>query len=218
MSGLAIATTNTLYFSALQYVSVAVVAVMIMQSVWITMVYGFVFKRQSPTVGQFLSVLVIMLGTILATELLTQQQTLSIWGVFLGFCSACTFAGTIMMTGHVASHAQPIERALWVSMGAGFFVTVFWSPSIDFTSALSALSWGPTMAFFAVVLPLLCFSRGMPLLTPSLGGLLSAIELPSAIVVAYLLLGESIHFTQFIGIILILLALLLPNLFKIIKK
>lgn len=58
----------------------------------------------------------------------------------------------------------------------------------------------------------------MPALSPSLGGILSSIELPSAIIFAYLLLGETISLIQVIGILLILLAIILPNLRQSAKR
>lgn len=213
-SGLAIALSNIFYFSALQYVSVAVTAVMLMQSVWIAMIYGIFVKKSWPSRQQIFAVIGIMLGTILATNLLSKHQDISWLGIFLGLCSACSYAATIMITNNVASKAEPIQRAFYVSLGAACFITLFWIRHVDFHAPSSSFIWGALMACFAVVLPLLCFSNGMPKLSPSVGALISSLELPSAIIAAYLILNESISTSQALGILLILIAVAYPSIIK----
>ncbi|UNM96899.1 DMT family transporter [Ignatzschineria rhizosphaerae] len=218
LSGLAMASTNSFYFASLQYVSVTVSAVLLMQSVWIAMLLGLIFKRNIPSRYQIWSVVLIMIGTVLATQLLSSDLSLSWIGVLLGFGSAIAYAGTIMATNAVAKEADPIQRATYVSFGASFFLLLFWGYKLDFQNIGVTLHWAPVIAIFTAVLPLICFSKGMPALSPSLGGILSSIELPSAIIFAYLLLGEKISLLQVIGILIILFAIILPNIVVVISK
>ena len=218
LSGLAMASTNSFYFASLQYVSVAVSAVLLMQSVWIAMLFGFIFKRNIPSRSQLLSVAFIMVGTVLATQLLSSDISLSWIGVLLGLGAGVTYAGTIMVTNSVAKEADPIQRATYVSIGASFFLLLFWGYQLEFVQVEQLFQWAPIIAIFTAVLPLICFSKGMPALSPSLGGILSSIELPSAIIFAYLLLGEKISLLQIIGILIILFAICLPNLKSLLRR
>lgn len=211
LSGLAMASTNSFYFASLQYVSVAVSAVLLMQSVWVAMLFGMIFKRNIPTSVQVFSVVLIMIGTVFATQILSSQISLSGIGILLGFAAGVAYAGTIMATNAVAKEADPIQRATYVSVGASLFLLLFWGYQLDFDHMGAVFHWAPIIAIFSAVLPLICFSKGMPSLSPSLGGILSSIELPSAIIFAYLLLGEKISAIQVAGILIILLAICLPN-------
>lgn len=125
ISGLAMAATNSFYFASLQYVSVAVSAVLLMQSVWIAMLFGMIFKRMIPSRLQWLAVLLIMVGTIFATQILSSDISLSWIGVLLGFGSGVAYAGTIIVTNIVVKEADPIQRATYVSIGASFFFYYF---------------------------------------------------------------------------------------------
>lgn len=211
LSGLAMASTNSFYFASLQYVSVAVSAVLLMQSVWVAMLLGIILKRNIPTRKQIISVVLIMVGTVFATQIFSSQISLSWFGVLLGFAAGIAYAGTIMATNAVAKEADPIQRATYVSIGASLFLLLFWGYQLDFDNFSTVLHWAPIIAIFSAVLPLICFSKGMPALSPSLGGILSSIELPSAIIFAFLLLGEKISLIQIAGILMILFAICLPN-------
>lgn len=129
-----------------------------------------------------------------------------------------TYAGTIMVTNSVAKEADPIQRATYVSIGASFFLLLFWGYKLEFVDVDLLFQWAPIIAVFTAVLPLICFSKGMPALSPSLGGIFSSLELPSAIIFAYLLLGEKISLLQVIGILIILFAIILPNLVRVNRR
>ncbi|WP_413492862.1 EamA family transporter [Morganella psychrotolerans] len=218
LSGLAMASTNTLYFASLQFISVTVSAVLLMQSVWITMILGFIFKRHIPSKNQIIAVIFIMIGTVLATQIFTADMTLSVIGVMLAFGSACAYACMMMITNSVVKDADPIQRAMYVSVGAVFFLILFLGSQIEFNDQLIVFRWAPVIAIFSVVFPLICFSKGMPQLSPGLGGILSSVELPSAIIFAYILLNEEITSVQISGILIILLSVIYPNLAYIIRK
>lgn len=218
LSGLAMASTNSFYFVSLQYISVAVTAVLLMQSVWVAMLFGIIVRRQIPSRIQVISVIFIMIGTIFATQILSSDISLSWIGILLGFASGVAYAGTIIATNSVAKEADPIQRATYVSVGASLFLLLFWGYQLDFNHIANTFQWAPIIAIFAAVLPLICFSKGMPALSPSLGGILSSIELPSAIIFAFFLLGEKISLIQIAGIIIILFAICLPNMRGILRR
>lgn len=62
-----------------------------------------------------------------------------------------------------------------------------------------------------MVFPLVAYSIFMPYLDLGIGPILSSLELPSSIVVAFILLGETVDWVQIVGVILIILAVVLPD-------
>lgn len=218
LSGASVALTNTFYFSSLAYVSVAIAAVMLMQSVWIAIIFDYLFKRLKPNRSQILAVFLVLIGTVLATQLLVNSQQIAVKGLLLSFLSGVCYAATIMVTNSLRKDLPPISRAFWIALGAFIFTSLIWLNRVDWSSLLASSAWGALIALFSLVLPLLCFSRGMPLISASLGGLLASIELPAAILFAVWLLHESISHLQVLGIICILLAISLPQLIWLIRQ
>jgi drug/metabolite transporter (DMT)-like permease len=64
---------------------------------------------------------------------------------------------------------------------------------------------------FGTILPPLLFTRGLPLTGMGLGAIIATIEIPVSIVVALILVKEPVIFIQWIGVILILFAVVLMN-------
>lgn len=101
ISGSSMGFTNTFYLLSLAYVPVAIAAVMMMQSVWLSIAISCLVHRKGPTVTQVISVITILLGTILATGLFPLSQSISWKGMGLSFLSALAYALTIQFTGNV---------------------------------------------------------------------------------------------------------------------
>ena len=63
------------------------------------------------------------------------------------------------------------------------------------------------------------FTKGMPLVGVGLGGIIASIELPVSVTMAYLFINEAVNLYQWIGIVLIVLAIAIMNIsfIKILK-
>ncbi|KRL57542.1 membrane protein [Lentilactobacillus parakefiri DSM 10551] len=213
ISGSSMGFTNTFYLLSLAYVPVAIAAVMMMQSVWLSIAISCLVHRKGPTVTQVISVITILLGTILATGLFPLSQSISWKGMGLSFLSALAYALTIQFTGNVGANLHPLTKAQLMSGGALIVILVIWLPTILPVHHLATgLAWGGITSFFAMLLPLTCFSFFMPQLPLGIGPIISSLELPASVVFAFILLGETVTFTQIIGVILIVLAVVVTNL------
>ena len=76
------------------------------------------------------------------------------------------------------------------------------------------LNWGIVLSLFGTILPPLLFTKGMPLTGMGLGAIVASIEIPVSIFVAYIWLSEAVSLFQWVGILLILFAVVLMNLQK----
>jgi drug/metabolite transporter (DMT)-like permease len=73
-------------------------------------------------------------------------------------------------------------------------------------------SWGIVLALFGTILPPVLFSIGMPKINLGLGAILSSVEIPVSVLMAYFLLHEKVNLYQWSGIILIMITVILMNL------
>ncbi len=68
------------------------------------------------------------------------------------------------------------------------------------------------MALFGTVIPPILFNIGFTNAGLGLGSIVSSLELPVSVTMAFVLLGEKVELIQWVGIILILFAIVLMNL------
>ncbi|WP_392566557.1 DMT family transporter [Utexia brackfieldae] len=214
LSGTSIALTNTCYFLSLSYVPVAVAAVMLMQSVWLAILLGCLINRRYPSKLQLGIVILILFGTVLATDVLNINQSVSIIGLTLGFLAAFCYALTIQFTSKLCTELPAIKRASLMSIGAFIFIAIIWGREVSTAHIVIELKWGALISIFAMVLPLACLSIGMPKTAPGIGEIISSLELPAAILFALIFLNEQINLAQLLGVSIIILAVILTRFAK----
>jgi drug/metabolite transporter (DMT)-like permease len=76
------------------------------------------------------------------------------------------------------------------------------------------IKWGPILALFGTILPPLFFTAGMPKINVGIGAIISAIELPVAVIMGYFVLAEEQDVIKWAGITLIIAAIVLMNMKK----
>lgn len=95
--------------------------------------------------------------------------------------------------------------------GLVIIVVIFHSSLNQEFSYRIFLSWGLIVSLFGTILPPLLFTKGMPLTGMGLGAIIASLEIPVSVLMAYLLLHESVGFLQWVGVILILFAVVLMH-------
>jgi drug/metabolite transporter (DMT)-like permease len=73
------------------------------------------------------------------------------------------------------------------------------------------MKWGIILSLFGTIIPPMLMNAGFPLTGIGLGSIVSALELPVSVMMAYILLNEEVIFIQWVGIILIILAIIIMN-------
>ena len=73
------------------------------------------------------------------------------------------------------------------------------------------MKWGIVLSLFGTIIPPLLMNAGFPHTGIGLGSIVSALELPVSVLMAYFLLNENVTTLQWSGIVLIILAIILMN-------
>ena len=71
--------------------------------------------------------------------------------------------------------------------------------------------WGILIALFGTVIPPMLLNAGFPLTGIGLGSIVAALELPVSVFMAFLILNETVNFWQWIGVLLIIIAVIVMN-------
>jgi len=204
--------TSIFYYLAVKYIPVSIGIVLLMQTVWMGVVLEMVLDKKRPSNLKIVSVLVVLFGTALATKLFSGDFVLDWRGIVLGLLAAASFTTTMYAANKVATSVSSAQRSLYMLLGGAVVVLFFalFTQHTPFNFDIIYI-WGILIALFGTVIPPMLLNAGFPLTGIGLGSIVSALELPVSVMMAYVLLNETVLFSQWIGIVLIILAIVIMN-------
>ncbi len=213
-SGLFTAMTGIVYGQALIYLPASLAVVMLFQFTWIGTFIDCALKRRLPTRPESISLVVLFIGTILAAGVIdTDLSRIPLKGWILGLLCALSFAIFIQFNARKVEGVSNISRTFIMSTVALAIISFVLNPEIIWNGKLASGLWvhGLALGLFGIVLPILLFSIAVPKVGSALTSILSAMELPVAVIVSVIVLNESISVLKVIGIILVLFGMTLPT-------
>lgn len=213
--GTSMGLTSCLYYISIQYVSVSIGIILLMQSIWMSVVWEMIQHRKVAHWTKIAGSLVVLFGTVLATNLLKQDVHLSIEGLFFGLGAAFSYTISLHASNHVEKQINSITRSFYLILGSLITVVLFWNVQIpEHLNWMVLLKYGIVLGLFGTVIPPIMFTKGIPIIGLGLAGILIALEIPISILSAHFVLGETISWSQWSGVILILCTIVFMNLWK----
>ncbi len=212
LAGTSLGMTSIFYYLAVKYIPVSIAIVLLMQTVWMGVLFEMILEKKAPSAQKIISVLIVLAGTALATNLIESSVELDWRGLVLGLLAASSFTTTMFTANRVATQISSAQRSLYMLLGGAVIVTGF--AIATQTGAFNFdifLKWGIVLALFGTIIPPLLFNAGFPLTGIGLGSIVSALELPVSVLMAYFLLSEQVNSLQWLGIILIIIAIVIMN-------
>lgn len=204
--------TSSFYYLSIQYVPVSVGIILLMQTIWMGVVLEFIMARHLITTTKIVGAGVALLGTALAAKIFESDIDLDFRGIGFGLLAAASYTGVMFATSKVSLEIPLWTRTKYLVYGGFLVIVLFWNFQIlENFDWFILLKWGSFLGFFGTILPPILFNKGMPKIGTGLGSIISALEIPVSVLSAYFLLHESITILQWIGIIVILLAVVLIN-------
>ena len=204
------------YYQSVQYIPASIAIVLLMQFTWMSMLAEWVIYKKRPGAVQWLAAFLILGGTLLAGGVFNHGKTPLNWtGTGYGMLAAVCYTVFIVVSGRVAASLGAVLKSAWIVTGAFAVITLLFPPIYLFNGQLIGAGlwkWGIPLAAFGTVLPPLVFAKGMPQTGVALGAILSAAELPVAMLAATIFLHEYISPLQILGVATILSAIALANL------
>lgn len=235
LAGTSLGCTSLFYYIAVQYINVSIAIVLLMQSVWLSVVVESFVTKKLPNARKIISVLIVLLGTVLATNLINSDIKLDIKGIFWGLMAAASYTLTMFSSNKLATHLPVFRKSIIMLTGGSvvvflflFFAQIgplqsdslrsFYLHFTDNTTHIHAFrysilwKYGFVLALFGTIIPPILFNIGFPNAGLGLGSIVSSLELPVSVTMAFVMLGEKVVLIQWIGIVLILFAIVLMNL------
>lgn len=225
LSLLAVGTTMSLtsifYGLSVKELPASIAIVLLFQFTWIGVLIEAIANKTFPSREKLLSILILFVGTLFAGGVFDGLgQQLSIKGIIFGLLAAITFAFYFFASGRVSTEVPIFSKSFLMATSATLFVCLIYPPTylIDGTLQDGLWKYALILGFFGVVIPVICFSIGVPKVGTGLATILGAVELPTAVIASITLLNESVSPLQWIGIIFILSGIFIPQMLKIQKE
>lgn len=237
LAGTSLGCTSLFYYIAVQYINVSIAIVLLMQSVWFSVVVESVLTKKWPNTRKVVSVIIVLAGTALATNLMNENLDLDWKGIFWGLMAAASYTLTMFTSNTLATHLPVFRKSIIMLCGGSLVIFGFLlfaqigplhfenlkSLYLNFTENTEHIhpfnysilwTYGLVLSLFGTIIPPILFNIGFPNAGLGLGSIVSSLELPVSVTMAFVLLGEKVILIQWIGIALILFAIVLMNLPK----
>ncbi|WP_316830941.1 DMT family transporter [Pedobacter aquatilis] len=215
LAGTSTGLVSVLYYQCVKLVPNSVAIVLLMQFIWMSILLELIIYGKKPTSLQFLAILLVLGGTVLASGMLeTSIAGLDFKGIGFGLLAALSYAGFLMLSGKIGTEYPVLKKSALMITGACLLIFILFPPAFLFSGALSGtlLKWGLIIAVFGTIIPPLFYADGVPRIGTALSSILSAAELPIAVMMAGFVLQEQVSLLRWLGVIVILSAMILPYL------
>lgn len=235
LAGTSLGCTSLFYYIAVQYINVSIAIVLLMQSVWFSVVVESFIKKKFPNLKKIIATVIVLFGSVLATNVINMDVQLDWHGVFWGVLAAASFTMTMFTSNTLATQLPVLRKSIIMLTGGAVIVFLFLffaqigplhfeglkSFYLTFTHNTEHIrpfdysilwTYGFILALFGTIIPPVLFNLGFPNTGLGLGSIVSSLELPVSVTMAFVLLGEKVILIQWVGIVLILFAIVLMNL------
>jgi len=231
VAGTSTGLTSIFYYLAVKFdIPVSIAIVLLMQTVWMGVLLEMFLEKKLPSTLKIIAVIIVLIGTALATNLINSSVTLNPMGIFFGILAAASFTTTMFTANSIATDISSAQRSLYMLLGGGIMVMLFalitqiipnqseaanealgvFSTAKDFNFNIF-LKWGIVLSLFGTIIPPMLLNAGFPHTGIGLGSIVSSLELPVSVLMAYFLLHEEVLLVQWVGIILIIMAIVIMN-------
>ena len=216
LAGTSLGMTSVFYYLAVKYIPVSIGIVLLMQTVWMGVLLEWFLDKKAPSAQKIISVIIVLIGTALAINIFKidfNDPTID-WsnGLFWGLLAAASFTTTMFTANKVALGISSAQRSLYMLLGGAVIVFGFslYTQVTPFNFEIFT-KWGIVLALFGTIIPPMLLNAGFPHTGIGLGSIVSSLELPVSVMMAYFLLNEQVLLIQWIGIVLIITAIVIMN-------
>ncbi|MBS7255613.1 EamA family transporter [Flavobacterium branchiicola] len=221
LAGTSMGTSAYTYYLSVAYIPASLAIVLLMQITWLSIAIEWIFFKKKLSSIEIGSSVFIILGTVLAGNLLDLNgANVSFKGILLSLLAAILYTLYIVFTSKIGKETHMFEKSALMTSGSAMIIFLINFEAITTSTHLDfgLLQWGTFLAIFGTVIPPICFTVGMPKIGAGLSSVLLTLELPAAVFCAHIILGEKVTFMQLVGIAIMLGAIVYLNISKARKE
>lgn len=204
--------TNLCYNICLSHVSAALGVTLLFQYVWMGIVIQIIISRKPPVVMEIIAAIVVLGGTVGACGLLDGTMDFNLPGLIFGLGSALGYSLFLLISAHAGNDVPAMQRGLITCVGSCLVATLVCPTYLIGGVDLAAIApYSLVMGCFALFLPVPLIGFGAKYISGGACNILASSELPSAFLIAFLLLGEPMGVPRVAGMVVILVGIALTQ-------
>lgn len=200
-----------LYFLAVERVNAGLATVLFYTFPTIVAVINIFAFHEKLTARVAVSLLLSICGIVLISGVLSpHQETLDPLGIFFAIAACTSFAIYSVLIQKVGKTENPFTSTFTISLIclAASIILFFGELGGLATITVKEAALGSGLAIFATILPIALYIFAIGHIGSTKAAIISIIETPSSLVLAWLILGETIDALQGLGALLVVIAIL----------
>lgn len=214
LTGATIGITTFVYYVSVLYIPASLAVVILMQFTWMGTLLEWLFFKKKPGWKQIIIIAFILGATVLASGFLDiHTEEIPLQGILYALGSAFLYAVYVVASSRMIKQVSALRKSAIIMTGYTLGILLVNAGTLltenHFNIAL--LKWALFFAMFGTIIPQVLFAKGIPRVGAGISAIIMTVELPVAVLTAHVVLNEPITFIQWIGIIIMLLAMALMN-------
>lgn len=202
---------SSFYFFALERISASLTVILLYTYPVLVAIGGAAFFKEWIPRARLPAIPLAFFGMVLLV-----WQDLSIGqpiGILFGLAAAVFYSVYILLSSHWLKGVDPFASTFWIQLGAGLALIVVGFRQPDRVVEVLQLAWQQILliAFLCSVLAMSLFLAGLLKVKNWEASVLSMAEPITGVAVGILFLGEALKFLQWIGVALVLMALVIVS-------
>jgi drug/metabolite transporter (DMT)-like permease len=182
-----------------------------------TSILAALVHRRWPPAREIASVCLVTAGAVLATDFIGAAGPDSLRGAPQAVLAALCFAGFFMISAGLGNRSSPLFRSFFFSALSGLILlgvtlAAGWPLSASDAGLWKTLGWLAVLSAVGQFVPVFLMMNSAHRLGGGLGSILTSLELPVAVGLSAVVLGDPVRPSQLGGIGLILAGIALPHL------
>ena len=114
LAGTSLGMTSLFYYLAVKYIPVSIGIVLLMQTVWMGVLLEMILEKKLPSKQKVIAVFIVLVGTVLATNIIHNDVDLDWRGIAWGVLAAASFTTTMFTANSVATEISSAQRSLYM--------------------------------------------------------------------------------------------------------
>jgi drug/metabolite transporter (DMT)-like permease len=199
------------YYTAYHYLPMAMVTILLYTYPIMVFLYSLVFHRGKINKTKTLALITAFIGCILALGLLSQGIKYSIKGIIFGVLSAVFYAFMNIYSENTLEKVKPLAINAYSTLFSLISLVVYSFPTFIFKGqvSLSVLGYTVVLAVLCEIIPLTLMYAAIKHVGSLKVSIIGNIETPTAMILSFFILKESIGYIQMLGAVLVFYAVYL---------
>ncbi|EYE87977.1 membrane protein [Fervidicella metallireducens AeB] len=199
------------FYSSFKYLEVSVATMLLYTYPAMVALFSFLFFGEKITRRKATAIIGTFLGCVLVLNIFSFEFNFELKGILFGILSAVFYSFMNIYAQNLVDEVPPIVVTFYTTIFSLLVLIIFNFNFIEKLPyvTLNSLSNAALLAFFCEIIPLTLLYGAIKYIGPVITSIISTLEIPSAAIFSYFIMGEKFTLNQISGIVIIVFCVIL---------